>query len=70
MNKQQIAAKNYLMRAYRIDNRINSKLDQIAALNDMATRPVGSKTGAPSSVQNREMEDGGINIRNKNSILP
>ena len=24
MNKQQIAAKNYLMRAYRIDNRINS----------------------------------------------
>ena len=37
MNKQQIAGKNYLMRAYRIDNRINSKLDQIAALNDLAT---------------------------------
>ena len=32
--------------------------------------PVGFKTGAPSSVQNREMEDEGINIRNKNSILP
>lgn len=38
MNKQQLAAKNYLMRAFRIDNRINSKLDQIASLNDLATR--------------------------------
>lgn len=35
MNKQQIAAKNYLMRAYRIDNRINSKLEQIVGTGNL-----------------------------------
>ena len=49
MNKQQIAAKNYLMRAYRIDNRINSKLDQIASLNDLATRATSNITDMPGS---------------------
>ena len=49
MNKQQIAAKNYLMRAYRIDNRINSKLDQIAALNDLATRATSNISDMPGS---------------------
>ena len=47
MNKQQIAAKNYLMRAYRIDNRINSKLDQIVALNDLATRATSNISDMP-----------------------
>lgn len=49
MNKQQIAAKNYLMRAYRIDNRINSKLDQIASLNDLATRATSNISDMPGS---------------------
>lgn len=30
--------KEYLMQAYRIDQRINSKLEQIAALHDLATK--------------------------------
>lgn len=49
MNKQQIAAKNYLMRAYRIDNRINSKFDQIASLNDLATRATSNISDIPGS---------------------
>lgn len=27
-------------------------------------QPLGSKTGAPSSVQNREMKDGGMRLTN------
>ena len=49
MNKQQIAVKNYLMRAYRIDNRINSKIEQIAALNDLATRATSNISDMPGS---------------------
>ena len=49
MNKLQIAAKNYLMRAYRIDKRINSKLDQIASLNDLATRATSDISDMPGS---------------------
>ena len=31
-------AKEYLTQAFRLDNRINSKIDQIASLNDLATK--------------------------------
>ena len=31
-------AKEYLSQAFRLDNRINSKIDQIASLNDLATK--------------------------------
>ena len=49
MNKQQIAAKNYLMRAYRIDTRINSKLEQIQSLNDLATKATSVISDMPGN---------------------
>lgn len=38
MNQQQIVAKGYLMQAYRIDQRINSKIDQLATLKELAAK--------------------------------
>ena len=40
-------AKEYLSQAFRLDNRINSKIDQIASLNDLATKCGSSITGMP-----------------------
>lgn len=49
MNKQQLEVKNYLMGAYYIDQRINSKLDQIASLNDLATKATSTISDMPGS---------------------
>lgn len=38
-----------IIEEYRIDNRINSKLDQIAALNDLATRATSNISDMPGS---------------------
>ena len=38
MNKQQTEMKEYLSQAFRIDQRIQSKMEQVASLNDLATR--------------------------------
>lgn len=40
-------AKEYLNQAYRIDQRINSKIDQIASLNELATKCNSTITGMP-----------------------
>lgn len=59
MNKQQIATKNYLMRAYRIDQRIANKMEQIEKLNDLATKATttyGDMPGSPNRNIHR-MED-------------
>lgn len=40
-------AKEYLSQAYRIDQRINSKLEQIASLNDLAMKATATITGMP-----------------------
>ena len=42
-------AKEYLSQAYRLDNRINSKIDQVASLNDLATKCTSNVTGMPKS---------------------
>ncbi|MEG2672524.1 MAG: hypothetical protein RR937_05050, partial [Ruthenibacterium sp.] len=42
-----MTAKEYLGQAYRLDQRINSKLEQIASLNDLATKATGAITGMP-----------------------
>lgn len=42
-----MAAKEYLSQAYRLDQRINSKLDQVASLNDLATKATSTLTGMP-----------------------
>lgn len=59
MNRQQTAAKNYLMRAYRVDQRIENKLEQIALLNDLATKAAvtySDMLGSPNR-NIRKMED-------------
>jgi len=40
-------AKEYLGQAYRLDQRINSKLEQVASLNELATKATHTLTGMP-----------------------
>ena len=42
-----MTAREYLSQAYRLDQRINSKLDQVASLNDLATKATSTLTGMP-----------------------
>ena len=42
-----MTAKEYLTQAYRLDQRIRSKQEQISALNDLATSCSASMTGMP-----------------------
>ena len=51
--------KEYLGQAYRIDHRINSKLDQISALHDLATKASSTANDMPGSPNRNihKMED-------------
>ena len=40
-------AKEYLGQAYRLDQRISSKLEQVASLNELATKCTSTLTGMP-----------------------
>ena len=42
-----MTTKEYLGQAYRLDQRINSKLEQVASLNELATKCTSSLTGMP-----------------------
>ena len=42
-----MTVKTYLGQAYRLDQRINSKLEQIASLNELATKCTYTLTGMP-----------------------
>ncbi len=42
-----MTAKEYLGQAYRLDQRINSKLEQIASLNSLASKCTSTLTGMP-----------------------
>lgn len=42
-----MTAKEYLSQAYRLDLRINSKIEQVSALNDLATKCTSTLTGMP-----------------------
>ncbi|MEL7608841.1 MAG: hypothetical protein AAGU74_05000 [Bacillota bacterium] len=42
-----MTAKEYLSQAYRLDQRINSKLEQLTSLNDLATKCTSVITGMP-----------------------
>jgi len=44
-----MTAREYLEQAYRLDQRIQSKQEQIQSLNDLATRCTASMTGMPHS---------------------
>ena len=49
MNKQQAEMKEYLSQAFRIDQRIQSKMEQVASLNDLATRATATYSDMPGS---------------------
>ena len=42
-----MTAKKYLSQAYRLDQRIDSKIEQVASLNDLATKCTSTMTGMP-----------------------
>ena len=42
-------AQQYFNRAYNLDQRINSKIEQISSLNDLATKCTSAITGMPHS---------------------
>ena len=44
-----MTAKEYLSQAYRIDQRINSKIEQVQSLRDLATKASATLTHAPNS---------------------
>ncbi|MEQ8156605.1 MAG: DUF1492 domain-containing protein [Clostridiaceae bacterium] len=44
-----MAAKEYLSQAYRIDQRINSKLEQIVSLRELATKATSTLSDTPPS---------------------
>ena len=44
-----MTAKDYLSQAYRLDQRINSKLEQLASLNDLSTKCTATLSGMPHS---------------------
>lgn len=48
-----MTAKEYLGQAYRLDQRINSKLGQIASLNELATKCTWALTGMPRNPNRR-----------------
>ena len=49
MNRQQTASKEYLMKAYRMDMRISSKLRQVDSLNDLAVRATATISDMPGN---------------------
>ena len=44
-----MTAQEYFNQAYRLDQRINSKIEQVAALNDLALKATSTITGMPHS---------------------
>lgn len=63
--------KEYLMQAYRIDQRINSKLEQIAALHDLATKATVTYWDMPKNPNKggSRIEDAIIKIINLESEI-
>ena len=44
-----MTARDYLSQAYRLDQRINSKLEQVESLNELATKVSSTLTGMPKN---------------------
>ena len=44
-----MTVKEYLGQAYRLEQRINSKLEQVASLNELATKATSTLTGMPKN---------------------
>ncbi len=54
-----MTAKEYLSQARLLDARINAKIQQVAALNDLATHATATLTGMPSQPQPLRVPHGG-----------
>ena len=48
MNEQTLSAKDYLSQAYRIDQRINSKIEQVQSLRDLAEKATATLSDVPA----------------------
>jgi len=59
MDTEKLTAKEYLSHAYRIDQRINSKLEQVRSLRELATKATATLSDMPrsSSPNFHRMED-------------
>ncbi len=60
MSKPKLSAKDYLSQAYRIDQRINSKIEQVQSLRDLAEKASATLSDVPPSKGSRNvhrMED-------------
>jgi len=60
MSKQNLSAKDYLSQAYRIDQRINSKIEQVQSLRNLAAKATATLSDTPPSKGTRNihrMED-------------
>ena len=64
MNKKQNAAKKYLSQAFGLNQRIESKIDQIAVLNDLATKATVTYSDMPRNPNkgHSRLEDAVIQI--------
>ena len=64
MNRQQEDTKEYLSQAFRIDQRIQSKIEQLTSLNDLATRATATYSDMPGSGTRRtdKMENAILSI--------
>ncbi len=49
MNKLQLSAKDFLSQAYRIDQRIDSKIEQVSSLHDLAAKATSTLSDVPPS---------------------
>ena len=58
-----MTAKEYLSQAYRIDQRINSKLEQIASLRELARKATSTLTDAPRSPNRHNQSMEGVIIK-------
>ena len=60
MSKTKLSAKDYLSQAYRIDQRINSKIEQVQSLRELAEKASATLSDVPPSKGSRNvhrMED-------------
>jgi lambda repressor-like predicted transcriptional regulator len=59
MDTKNLTAKEFLSRAYHIDQRINSKLEQVQSLRDLATKATATLSNMPqaASRNHHRMED-------------
>ena len=59
-----MTAREFLKQAYKLDHRINSKLEQVSSLNDLALKATSTVTGMPRNPNHAgsKMSDAIINI--------